>query len=370
MPSENGSTSPAAMRGRTSASLGVGAVQQQPGRVQRAGEQGSGGEVAAELLEHDRGLHQRAPAPPCSSGTGERRDADLLAQRPPERLVVPRLGRDRRPHRGAVAVPVEQEPDDRGELLLLLGARAHRTPSGSASEVGRVGRGGTPASPHAPTSARTRLIHRPSVELGGVADRAVHLQRDAGGEVRGVAGGDLGRGHRRLAEPSQRGAVHQRPGEVERDPHVGQRVLDRLVGADGAAVLRALRRRRPACRPAAARRSRAAGPRRPAWPGRRPRRRTATALSGPRTAAGWGRSRRTRSPTCRRQQVGHVGVQRVRRQRQRPRRRPSPVHLRGERGRLDPRTDGEVVAEHLEGDDQVDRRAARGRRRPRARAAR
>ena len=77
------------------------------------------------------------------------------------------------------------------------------------------------------------------VELGGVADRAVHLEGHPRGEVRRVAGRHLRARHvARLQR--QRRSVHQRTREVERDPYVGQLVLDRLVGADGAAVLLAL----------------------------------------------------------------------------------------------------------------------------------
>ena len=39
---------------------------------------------------------------------------------------------------------------------------------------------------------------------------------------------------------AERGAEDQRPGEVEGDAYVGERVLDRLVGADLAAELLAL----------------------------------------------------------------------------------------------------------------------------------
>ena len=92
--------------------------------------------------------------------------------------------------------------------------------------------------PQAPTSARTRVIQRLRSSSRGVADRAVHLERRPGGEVRRVAGARPWPPRRRHGSP-QRRAEHQRPGEVEGDPHVGQPVLDRLVGAD--------RRGRTAC---------------------------------------------------------------------------------------------------------------------------
>ena len=79
------------------------------------------------------------------------------------------------------------------------------------------------------------------VQLGGVADRAVDLQSRAGGQVGRIAARDLGRGDV-LALGHDRGAEQQRPGEVEGDPHVGQLVLDRLVGPDLPAELATLLR--------------------------------------------------------------------------------------------------------------------------------
>ncbi len=77
------------------------------------------------------------------------------------------------------------------------------------------------------------------VVLRGVADRAVHLQADAGREVGGVGGLDLGSrdGARCRIEC---GTEDQRAGEVEGDAYVGQLVLDRLVRADRATELGAL----------------------------------------------------------------------------------------------------------------------------------
>ena len=77
------------------------------------------------------------------------------------------------------------------------------------------------------------------------ADRAVGLQRRARRQQCGV-----GRRHERGADIAcsvigavrqrQRGAVDQRPGQLDSDIGVGKLVLDRLVGPDGPAELTAL----------------------------------------------------------------------------------------------------------------------------------
>ena len=109
-------------------------------------QQGCGREVAAQLLEHHRGLHERGPEAVVLLRHGQRGHADLLAEGLPQRLVVPALGVHRRADGGAVAVLVEQPPHDRGELLLLLGAgEVHQR----ASATQHAGPGGTPRAPGA-----------------------------------------------------------------------------------------------------------------------------------------------------------------------------------------------------------------------------
>ena len=84
------------------------------------------------------------------------------------------------------------------------------------------------------------------VVLARVADGSVDLERHPRGEVGRVPGGHLGRRDVPGTRPGHRGAEDERPREVQRDPDVGQGVLDRLIGTDLtpelAALLRVLHR--------------------------------------------------------------------------------------------------------------------------------
>ena len=93
----------------------------------------------------------------------------------------------------------------------------------------------------APGADEGAHLEQPQAEvvLGGVADGSVHLQGGARRPVGGVGGRDLGRRHL-PGRPGDRGAVDEGAGEVEADPHVGERVLEGLVLPDGPAELPAL----------------------------------------------------------------------------------------------------------------------------------
>ena len=139
--------SPAAIRGSSSAcSSSSRASQEGSARGDRRGQQGSGREVVAELLEDDGRLDERGPEAVVLLGDRQRSHADLLAHRLPQRLVVPALGLHRGAH-GPLSLRLSSsDRDDRGELVLLLGAgEVHQPASRRASR--RPGRGGTTRRP-------------------------------------------------------------------------------------------------------------------------------------------------------------------------------------------------------------------------------
>ena len=84
-------------------------AEQQEGRARDSRrQQGSRREVAAQLLEDHGRLDERGPEAVVLLRDGERRDADLLAERLPQRLVVPGLRLHRGAHGRAVAALVQQ----------------------------------------------------------------------------------------------------------------------------------------------------------------------------------------------------------------------------------------------------------------------
>ena len=193
------------------------------------------------------------------------------------------------------------------------------------------------------------------VELRGVADRAVHLQRHPRGEVRRVTAAtfaaETARGVPDSAAPRTSGS-----GEVQRDPHVRQLVLDRLVGADRAAVLLALLHvlHRVGQQPfATTEQLRGCGEGGPVES-----RVVEGALAVDREESPSGVDRPDRLAGRTVQESRHVRIQGVRRQRLDRDRDHLALDLRHERRRLDPRPDRELVAEHLEGHDEVDQGAA------------
>ena len=134
----------------------VGAAQQQGAGRDGRREQGRRRQVAAQLLEDHGRLDQRGPEAVVLLGDGEGRHAHLLAHRLPQRLVVPRVRLHGRADRRAVAALVQQRRHDGGELVLLLGAGEVHQPRASAIRPRWYDE-----PPHAPTSARTRLIQSP-----------------------------------------------------------------------------------------------------------------------------------------------------------------------------------------------------------------
>ena len=147
--------------------------------------------------------------------------------------------------------------------------------------------------------------------------------------------------------------MDERTREVERDPHVGELVLDGLEGADRAAVLLALLHvLHRVGQQALARTEQLGG-------GGEHGQVDGSVVQGVRAShleQPSGRVDRVQPrPHGTRQQRGHVGVQRVGGQRRYGRRHHRAAGLGSERRGLDPRTHGQLVAEDLEGDDQVHR---------------
>ena len=125
------------------------------------------------------------PAPSYSSGIAQRGHPDLLAQRLPERLVVPRLRDHRRADRGGVGA-LGRAASGRSTPAPAAPRRT-RTPSGDPQLLQQPG---AVARRCAPCADERADLGEPDaqVELRGVADRAVHLQTGPRGEVRRVGG--------------------------------------------------------------------------------------------------------------------------------------------------------------------------------------
>ena len=194
-------------------------------------------ERPAELLEHDVGLGEGEAGSAVLLRDGQGGHADLLAERRPQVGVEPGRLLDRAPDRLAVGALVEQVAHRARQLGVLPGGDevGHRASRRSVSSRSRWNAG----VPHADCRARMRSSQQAQVVLVGVADRPVDLQADASREVCRLRALDLRRRDRAWRRVHRR-AEDQRPGEVERDAHVGQLVLDGLVGADLAAELLAL----------------------------------------------------------------------------------------------------------------------------------
>ncbi len=209
--------------------------------------------------------------------------------------------------------------------------------------------------PQAVTRARIFVIHTREVELLGVADRPVHLQGRARGEVGGVSGGHL-RGRHVTPVRVERGSEHERPREVESYADVGQRVLDRLVAADLAAELLALLHvgdrvgEHPLAGPEQLGRGRECGQVRTPRRASRPRRSTSNSAGcgrprragRPRTWPGWCPRRRGRRRRRRVRRARAAGAPPWRRPRPRRRgpaagRRPTRPRGRGRRADRAPR---------------------------------
>ena len=161
--------------------LRIGVQQQCRGR-NRACEQGCGREVVTQLLEHQRRLDERGAEAVVLLGDGQRRHAHLLAEGAPQRLVVPELGVDRpcAPRRCRCACPAASARSTRARPVPRCGRSAFSAP----------GRGESAIRPRWYADAAPRADERADpvdpeaeVELRGVADRAVHLERHPGGEV-------------------------------------------------------------------------------------------------------------------------------------------------------------------------------------------
>ena len=123
-------------------------------RGDQRGQQGGRRQRAADLLEHDQGLEEGEPGAVVLLGDAEGGGADLLAQRLPERLVVPGVGLGWPSGRRRSPRACQQRPHGRGELLLLLGERELHQPTSPSRTRARWWAG----VPQAVTRARTLVI--------------------------------------------------------------------------------------------------------------------------------------------------------------------------------------------------------------------
>ena len=162
---------------------------------------GVGREVASELLEDDGRLDERGPeavvllgdrpAPPRRSA----RTAPAIALR----RTRSRTPWQRAPPRCRCACRAVTRTIAASSSCSSVRAKCIRPSPVATSDPAAVVRRIAPRA----DQGTDPVDPQAQVELGGVADRAVHLQRDPGGEVRRVAGGHLGPGHvARLASDS------------------------------------------------------------------------------------------------------------------------------------------------------------------------
>ena len=198
---------------------------------QRGGHQGP-----AEFADDGGGVREFTAGPAEFLGHHQRRDTHLLAQQCPQRFVIAALGLHRGAHRFRAGVLADEVPDGLGEQGTFV---RHTHSASSTRRRCAVG------SPQADRSACARSSKQAEVVLLGEADRSVGLQcrprrQQSGFGRRYLRRADIACGVGGIGAQRQRRAVDQRPGEFQRDVHVGELVLDGLVGPDQSAELRAL----------------------------------------------------------------------------------------------------------------------------------
>ena len=140
----------------------------------RRAEHGGAGQVAAEFLHDDARLGGPGPGAAVALGDREPGHADLAAQPPPQRALV------------RLPAPAGPRTASRRSCCSL----------GQAHVTSRATHPGAVLGLAAPRRDERADLGQPQAEvvLGGVADRAVDLQRGPGRPVGGVGAGDLGGG--------------------------------------------------------------------------------------------------------------------------------------------------------------------------------